>query len=200
MKRVRRWLIKSLTTLSFVLCIAMISLAIRSFFYCDEFTFTSLKRTTRLVAASWKGNFLLEHHGGFVRQTRTNESKPGKIDVGFFASQYPLFPIDVSYRRYDRQRWLWSSLTFFYYSNMTTPLPLGLAKAPVGFDLQISLAKNWWFSTPDWILIALTAILPVRWAFVSIRQRKRKLIGGCKVCGYDLRATPDRCPECGTVQ
>jgi len=48
---------------------------------------------------------------------------------------------------------------------------------------------------PNWAIVILTAILPAITVTRFIRNRKQ--IGHCPKCGYDLRATPTRCPECG---
>ena len=53
---------------------------------------------------------------------------------------------------------------------------------------------------PHWFYAILFAVLPAWWRFAPHRRRaKRKRLGLCATCGYDLRATPERCPECGTI-
>ena len=55
---------------------------------------------------------------------------------------------------------------------------------------------------PSWLAALLCLLLPARWALVRQREakpRSRHGQGLCRSCGYDLRATPGGCPECGTA-
>ena len=59
-------------------------------------------------------------------------------------------------------------------------------------------------SLPLWTVAAVTALPPVAWLLGFLRKgrsREARLRGGlCVECGYDLRGSPGRCPECGSIR
>ncbi|HZN67664.1 MAG TPA: hypothetical protein VFB66_20410, partial [Tepidisphaeraceae bacterium] len=56
-------------------------------------------------------------------------------------------------------------------------------------------------AAPLWPFVALFAVLPAAWLAARVtgrvRAARRRRRGFCPGCGYDLRATPGQCPECG---
>ena len=75
----------------------------------------------------------------------------------------------------------------------------------LGFGFEAGRSWRRWDRTlltvPHWALALILTALPAAQLRRSIRDgrfrdRSRRL---CPACGYDLRASPDRCPECGAV-
>lgn len=74
---------------------------------------------------------------------------------------------------------------------------------------RTSTARGWGFGysrakgnteiwVPHWVFVLSTAILPLLWRNSHMEKRRRLKLGLCLTCGYDLRASKERCPECGT--
>lgn len=86
-----------------------------------------------------------------------------------------------------------------------SPLPPTLPREFLGFFTR----RSTW-SYPTGQLGAATAhgvtfgtlqiltTLPLAELITARLLRRRPRAGCCRVCGYDLRASPERCPECGT--
>jgi hypothetical protein len=59
--------------------------------------------------------------------------------------------------------------------------------------------RGWAVAVPLWFLLLLLMAWPA-WHFRTVRRagpERRRRLGLCVRCGYDLRASAERCPECG---
>lgn len=77
----------------------------------------------------------------------------------------------------------------------------------IGLQVEAGGTESIWIeyhrtfvATPYVVPLASCLIGALLITFPALRARRRRLCEGrCHHCGYDLRATPTRCPECGTV-
>ncbi len=68
-----------------------------------------------------------------------------------------------------------------------------------GWVPRIGGSGPWYFvRAPLWLPSLVLAVLLVFGLLPRHRRRKRKKLGLCLKCGYDLRASKERCPECGS--
>jgi hypothetical protein len=77
--------------------------------------------------------------------------------------------------------------------------PLSSLRSLGPVSSQPILARR--FIVPYWALMLLSGVAAMPWVystFGSWRRARRMHLGQCLTCGYDLRASNNRCPECGT--
>ena len=68
--------------------------------------------------------------------------------------------------------------------------------------LPLPAAAVYGLAVPHWLVALLlgTGLIRAAARWRRGRETDRRLAAGeCAACGYDLRATPERCPECGAV-
>jgi hypothetical protein len=157
------------------------------------------------VRSLWRVDLLIYAPRGSDRAYRL-ECSWGELT--FSREDASLLPVESGYSRYvypqpRGQRWRdifqgeplspWNYLGFGYRNwtsvleptNDLPPLPPWVTRALI---LPIWLAMGLWIAA---------AALP---RLAAAQRRRRRLRRGlCPMCGYDLRATPNRCPECGHV-
>jgi hypothetical protein len=190
----RRWLSNLAAAVSLALCAAIIAACAWSFWYFSGVEFIHgqtwwLVRFERgRVLVDWSPNY---PWASYVQTTwhlmRADRLSPdwqhgAKVAVGVLGFAY-------------------GTSTLFVVSEGPPMIPefttqtTWFANGRFGFQFP----SNSFAILPVWPLVVASAMLPMLWVYHCRRRLIRNRQGLCPVCGYDLRATPDRCPECGAI-
>lgn len=102
------------------------------------------------------------------------------------------------------ETWGWPSLWRFQFRRPN--YGSGAARREInalGFaywDMHAGPSAYYTVLVPYWFVVLLLAIGPALQLRALIRRRRNAGMILCPSCGYDLRASPERCPECGHAE
>jgi hypothetical protein len=181
----KRRLFTILSALSLVVCIATAGIWGRSC-WVNDIPHNEVGWTTHPETSVWRWGVALEWDRGSLA-LRVDHAGSGADDGTRTAkrrallTQYVWKNITRGLHGVWPQSW-WNRRGFFWYHDSHAP-------------------DTWILGAPCWFVMLLTAVMPalwVHWFSPWGRRRFRQQHGLCRICGYDLRASPERCPECGT--
>jgi hypothetical protein len=122
----------------------------------------------------------------------------GSVSKGFYLAEFQ--GVTEAYRRDHPIVTRWNHMPAVTPGLLDHPLygvGLGFAWHREAYSQPYPYTSYWEALVPYWAAAGLFALLPT--ARLVRRARRRFPAGCCARCGYDLRATPGRCPECGTI-
>ena len=218
MIRVSKRAANILIACSALLCLASTVMWCRSCFVSDRLIYTIHDADGQWVVRHSIIKFLFPVTIAKAVEARSIRSSTGRITlsrVGFIIPQgqrvlgpgetEPDYKDDFPYIGGDRAGLMLEHPT----EPWTTDEP-GRTRIVARYEHSSMLTFSYWaapswsthaveYAVHYWLVTALLGVAPAVRVVAVWRRRRRAAIGQCPTCGYDLRATPDRCPECGGV-
>jgi hypothetical protein len=175
-KRLGRWASTILVAVSLVLSLAVAAMWMRSYWVVDSLRIQSQTRF-----------FELESRCGQIEAEDTRVLLALQYKVHFARYWKSYRPATRGFANFPWDVPATARLGFSYRSKLTGTPPV--------FDVRQLRIPYWAI-----FFVASTMTGGCFKVVLSRRRRARRFGAGlCPTCSYDLRATPDRCPECGTV-
>lgn len=172
---------------SVLLLLATSLMWVRSYWYFDEYRSVN-PSNGQLID-------LLSVYGGVQVATAENVNNRNG-ELGWTWDDSSSTPLDSNH---------WATVPSSHWQALTGPRP---DRDIRGFGFRLisgKLAQSmpfWSLRIPYGFLLIVSAAFPALFLARWLRSRRassRRREGRCASCGYDLRATPERCPECGTI-